>query len=119
MVERAVEKIPVAPVDVPPEQWSHAELLSDLARTALIRMRGYLERRVEADDWREDKAIFEVAAAKLYATVQVAQLRTTENATDWNPYMRELKREARRMEGARARDVKPLRPKKHSSQARK
>jgi hypothetical protein len=124
MVDEVIARRPAGPLGKPLEQWTHAELLMDAARHGLMRIREFVTKRpiTAESDWKEDRALAEMAlqAAKLYAHVQVSQLRHAEEQVDWAAYMKELQRERRVLDiGPESEAPEVKRAKKGSSQARK
>ena len=99
MVDKIVASIPLPPVDKPLSAWSHGELLSDAARSSLLGLRAFVTKRaITAEtDFKEDLQLADVVlgVAKLYAHVQVSQLRHVVEQEDWAAYQKELEREAR------------------------
>jgi hypothetical protein len=129
LIDKAVEAIPKGPVDKPVEQWSHGEVLSDGARHGLLRLRQFAMRDPDNLQGWEQRLILQAAesVSKLYAAVEVAKLRHSEDTEDWAAYQRELDRE-RRMLGTlpetadtkrmrarrRKREIISVRPRAHT-----
>ena len=95
-VDLVVKALPVVPIDKPLEKWTHGEILADGARHGLLRLREVAMRPVEGDAW-EQKLVLQASESltKLYAHVQVEQLRYAAEQEDWAAYQKELEREAR------------------------
>ena len=104
MAEKVIATIPAGPLDKPLEAWSHGELLSDAARSSLLGLRAFVTKRaITAEtDFKEDRQLADVmlGVAKLYAHVQVSQLRHVAEQEDWAAYQAELEREARTLGAA-------------------
>jgi hypothetical protein len=84
MVDQVVKALPVVPTDKPLEKWTHGEILADGARHGLLRLREVAMRPVEGDAW-EQKLVLQASESltKLYAHVQVEQLRHAAEQEDW------------------------------------
>ena len=127
MVDKIVASIPLPPVDKPLSEWSLGELLSDAARSSLLGLRAFVTKRaITAEtDFKEDLQLADVVlgVAKLYAHVQVSQLRHVVEQEDWAAYQKELEREARTLgvfePSSAAKRMRAKRAKKDPSQARK
>ena len=124
MVDQVVKALPVVPIDKPLEKWTRGEILADGARHGLLRLRQVAMRPVEGDAW-EQKLVLQASESltKLYAHVQVEQLRHAAEQEDWAAYQKELEREVRALgvlePSSPAKRMREKRAKKDSSQARR